>query len=1218
MTEKNKTNYSPLLFYFIYLLIVGLFILFVLWMIFMAKKYYTTNTKYQPFANLAEFKLSSNIQINPANFLIRKMLDISTYNDNSSLSNIEGEYKRYPLDREIQATSIVAVDANNRQPDLAAWHVEVGSPGVNWLWPDGTSSYWICPVNVNVHPVVVIKGTFPRARYMSLYSYDGIDINDASNIGRGLTKFSVSNVNTCNSSVPGNCAGLADYQIEPDEGSKNPFRDSTFDPNFDTCDYTVFFISPNYDGILPASKNILPLSSTNSTSALITLRVYAPFNPIGCNSRDFVNNKTFDTTGCSSDGIRTFIPGGSKYPETLNHSPCSLSDKTCIEEGTGFEFERTLPKDCHKFVGNNKYCVCLGDNPTSKCGQYLDAAIKYYTNHKGNLKSFCQGGPELEEGVSYCIDDIQLKNGKMGVDVTKTEKCDPNDNLCAYVKQGRLQQCVAKKLYKSDNPACTPFKNPINLPEIKDSDNECQLDFANMICECSGIDKEKCKTLSKNNPDLFINGYLQNQPPPYGYQPEYNFENCPPSDCSGCNTFTCEYNSCIPRVGGEYDNSSCDENCPPCTIHPPQPIQPKLFKCAEDGTTSCVECEEDENCTFKSIQNCEDSCVIENYNDSGNSICNSNIKNFTCGASSKQKYIDLAGFSVNTHINSTTVASGWVGLPDVFVKYQWNDYFINLNNYQNVKSILSVFKGDIVDIGNYLKYSNLNDPLDPFQVKKQNPQIDIQTYSEEETPLIENYSETRKENRDCDNEKKCKTYVDENTYFPIGTRYPNPSIKKQNVTKLVLGPGCNYYQDLCNCEAKQTLRGRKFMVQPQCGLEKTLKIDGSPCFSRWGLDLPNMCLLKNKENCNPKDTLFKFSGTAIPFSISANTSDVVIFPNPDTGYVGALTQFSKEHVYVIWMDIPSTPATPGFENIIKNDYQARYCSIGHYYYGLSKTNLRPILSSRMDNELIKTPITYKDQKTGKRITSNRVCILLASSKQYDMLAKYKCLSKKLTWLDWGVTKTSKLVSGDKVKNQVQENFTIRKSEFEYLEDEAETNVDSENLSSSPEYGFIIYRQMLPNNELFQESIENYVISNPDCLNKTIDITDEKYVFTSKDVDVKSPVKISKSCNPGPSLCQNEKGDIEECSKKYNLDPCCVAKEPLSFMKQYYPRCEKIKICDIVNMGELFWEQYTNFPLPYKYNVPNTDATPKPSACPPVTSPPSYTPQPMNNVRSKRM
>ena len=1217
MLKKNQTN-SILLYTLIYLLISAALTVFIIWIIFVAKESNIPKEKYLPFANLPEFKLSSDLQINPSNFLIESLLHQEVYNDNSSTSNIEGEYKRYPLNQGIQTTSIVAVDATNRQPDLAAWHLQVGNPGLNWLWPDGTSAYWICPVNVVVHPVVVIKGTFPRARYMSLYSYDGIDINNISNVGRGLTKFKVNDVGTCNSSIPGNCAGLADYQIEPDEGSKNPFRDPTFNPNFDTCNYTVYFVSANYKGILPSSKNILPLSTTNTTSALVTLRVYAPFNPIGCNSRDYVNNKSFDTRGCGPDGIRTYIPGGGKDPSTLNFSPCSLSDITCVKEGTGYEFQRTLPENCYKYVGNNQYCVCLDDNPTSTCGKYLDKTVKYYTNNKGNLKSYCAGGPTLADGVSYCIDDIKIENGKMGKDVTTNEKCGDDDNLCQYVKQGKIQQCVSKKLFTSDNPACTPFKNPYNLPDIDKTPNSCKEDFAKMICECSSpLGEQGCEAAVKRNPEVFLKGYFNNQPPSYNYRPEYDFENCPP-DCSGCDTYTCEYDSCIPRVGGEYDKEDCDNECPKCTT--PPPVIPQ-FDCVKDdrGFSYCVNCDVGEKCPYDSPKECEKNCdVFEGYTNK-NSICNSDVKNAFCNDPSTQPFNDLAGFSVNNDISTTTVASGWVGLPNVFVKYQWNDYFINLNNYENVKSILSTFVKDISDIGNYIKYANLNNPMDPYQVKLDNPGINIKEYSESLDPnqLKENYDDDyyNLDEKKCESEQMCQSYVDEKTYFPIGALYP----AGRNKTKLVKGVGCNYYQDICNCEQEQSLTSFLFSVFPPCGLQKTLQLDGSPCFSRWKLKLPNMCLLKNKKDCDTKNKNFKFSGTAVPFAISANTSDVVIFPNPDTGYVAAMTKYDNDAVYVIWMDIPSTPITPSYQNIVKNDYQCRYVSVGHYFYGLSKTNIRPLLSARMDNEILKTPIKYIDQKTGEKVSGNRVCILLASSKQYDVLRKYQCLSKKVTWLDWGVTGSSKLLGKattilNNLDRNIQENYVFSESDYQSVTDEGlqETaSVVTENDGSgAPNYGFIIYRQMLPNNKLFTKSIENYVISNPDCLNKTIPITDEKNVFTSKDVGVKAPVNISKSCNPGPAECTTQGGVKENCGEKYKLDPCCVAKEPLDFMEQYYPRCEKVKICDIMNIGESFWDQYLRFPLPYKYDAKNPEATPKPSACPPMTSPPPYSPQPM--------
>ena len=123
--------------------------------------------------------------------------------------------------------------------------------------------------------------------------------------------------------------------------------------------------------------------------------------------------------------------------------------------------------------------------------------------------------------------------------------------------------------------------------------------------------------------------------------------------------------------------------------------------------------------------------------------------------------------------------------------------------------------------------------------------------------------------------------------------------------------------------------------------------------------------------------------------------------------------------------------------------------------------------------------------------------------------------------------------------------------------------------------------MLPSKD-FPKSISNYVNTVPSCLNKQIELKDEKYLFVPSDEGIKSPVYISKSCNPGPSTCYTNDGKEQPCGEKYDLDPCCVATEPLDFMAQYYPRCERVKICDIENMGKDFWDRYLDHPLPYAY------------------------------------
>ena len=132
-----------------------------------------------------------------------------------------------------------------------------------------------------------------------------------------------------------------------------------------------------------------------------------------------------------------------------------------------------------------------------------------------------------------------------------------------------------------------------------------------------------------------------------------------------------------------------------------------------------------------------------------------------------------------------------------------------------------------------------------------------------------------------------------------------------------------------------------------------------------------------------------------------------------------ISVFENDKVYVIWMDVPSTPYTPGFDNIRKNDYQLRYWSIGHYMWEMKLNNPRPVLSTLMDQDTIKI----------KQKKSERVCILLCSAKQYEILHEQGKLNndtdKKVTWLNWGQTKQKNMVGS----------FTDYKDEWEKMNED---------------------------------------------------------------------------------------------------------------------------------------------------------------------------------------
>lgn len=1200
----------------IFLVIVVIIVFLVLFLV--TKK--EQSDKYLPFAALPEIQLSES-SFNTVNKLVHKITHTPTTEEDIPM--LSGNYKRYPLNRKMQKTSIVAVNAGLDNNLLSAWHLQVGINGMNLLWPDRTSSYWVSLINVKESPVVVLKGQFPYARYFSIYSYVGIDKDSINEAGTGVTKFDSKNepITNCNPTQH-NCAGLHDVDIAPDEGSKNPFTDKTFDPNVDSSYYTIYFVSPFYKGQLPKSNNIfLPMSTATSEQCMICLRIYAPFNPKFCGSTFYSSLRGFTTEGCKTEEpVKTFLPGGAVSPKVNNMSPCSPTDTACVQAGINFQVGKDFNKDCYKYAGNNKYCVCEGDNPISECGQYLDAAIKKYSNNKGSLRDYCKNAPPMEPGVSYCIDDIVLKDGSLGKNVTLDTKCPKDDNACNYVSKGRLQQCVSKKLFQSKNPACAPFKNPQTLTTIGDEPNDCQIDFVKYILKCmkSPID---VKTLNPQQIQNIINAYVSNQPPPYNYKPDYDFETCPEDCDSKCGTYTCQNGYCIPKIGGEYKSADCNGQCETgCETEAPQ-----AFKCSKtklDNASFCVPCKQDDTDCQYSDETCDGKCKqIQNYScldtPSGkqcivsttgkyknlrqcmkkcgatkegfeNPICNSVIGPQNCNPDD-QMYTNIVNFYANAPDSALLFDSGWVGLPDIFLKYSFNDYFIRMNNYKNSSNYKATLMSDVKGLKKSLDYQNYNNPEDPILVKSENPNINIKDYANS-LDIKENFESSRRNKK----ENMCPTYVDPQTYFTIGTQYAAPKITNMNITKTVPPPGCSYYKDICDCESHRKNSGKMSLpskIPPQCGLKSVLKIDGSSCFNKWSLTLPTICSMKAKENCK-SNKKYKFAGKANPFFISPNVSDVIKFPNPDTDYMGAFTEYNDKYVYVIWMDIPSTPITPGFKNIIKNDYQTRYWSIGHYGYGFSLTSPRPVLSSLMDFEVKTKPVHYKDQKTHKKVSGNRVCVVVASTEQYNYLKTYKLWNEdNLSWLNWGASSSKLLSTWQKLKKKRnaahQDMETYLQTDFESSDEEVDMlsqisqkhELPELSMASQKKYGILLYRQMLPS---FSKSISNYVDTVPSCLNKQIPLEDEKYLFTPNEKGIKAPVYISKSCNPGPSMCRTDDGKEQQCSEKYNLDPCCVATEPLDFMQEYYPRCERVKICDIEQLGSEYWERYLEHPLPYDY------------------------------------
>ena len=1187
----------------LYLIFIALIIVVIVIIVVNVKNNRAPQDKYQPFAFLPEINLSQS-----PNFVnekvVQQSLGLPPFVINQEM--LHGQYQRYPLNRKMQTTSVVAVSATENNPRMLAWLTQTSADTWNFVWPDPASYYWTTMVDVHASPIVVIKGKYPRCRYFGYFPYTGFEVGDngASFVGQGVNQKWTA---TCNPTIPGDCAGLLDQNIQPDPGSKNPFTDPTYQEGDDNF-YTIYFVSPYYTGKLPTSKNILPLTVFGLNQSIILYRIYAPFNPMSCQNSIYSSELPFNTKGCPQSEFPLFIDnasGGSVHPESDKSSPCQTQDKVCIQQCVDYESGQSLDPDCFQYVNSNKYCVCEPENFYGKCGQYLEKTIRKCSNGKGGLANFCASRPELQPDLNYCISKIQL-NPDIPLTRTGIPDC-PNsinsppgeypanrDYQCEYVRNGLLAECTTAKLFASTNPDCEQFKNPANIGNIIQEDYKkpgtCAYDFANMLGECyygcsRGDTSPECTIKGFPATDLAWAGYvlgekqIEKENPPYVYQPDYDFVEYPKQCEPSCNRYTCTNGFCVPDVQGEFNNSYCDYQCEKVTPAPTEGSRPHYRpsyrpKPTAHPTPRTLR----ENFEVPSLD--ATSCV--------------NKFNATSCNLAKDAFQNVANYFVNSQNERLYASSGWVGLPDVFVKYSYNNYFIRLNNSDQVApNTYRTLFNEISALKNSAQVANDSNPADPFEVVAQNENINMQDYVENVVskesykpftiPPIPPYPTrypyptgypTRQPTEDM-----CPQYLDRETYLQIGTQYPKTNLPSfQTSTVRVNPPGCNYYADYCACENN----GKK--NAPPCNVLQKGFTDckGNPCFTRWGL--------QNKATV--------FSGEAQCFGISGNTGDTIVFPNPDAQYLACATVYDPDSIYVIWMDVPTSPLTPGYGNLLKKDYQMRYFSLGHYYWAMNLLHQRPALSGLADQEMKTVDIAYNDDKYGTRLQSKRVCVVLATFDQIEYLRTYKLVDDRLNWLNWGTLQGLNMQTPPEspppyptnTPTSSKENFSyediqqsMRGSQFATASSVMDSvgldmNVDVKGIAKNvlpkkiPMEGMIILRQLLPDAS-FTQSIANYVQGNPECLSKTIALDqypDQAAVFP--------PTEVSKSCNPGN----------QDYCDQYGLDPCCLSTDPLYHMRQYYPRCEKVKICDVENMGTLFWDKYVNQPLPYLYDAPKPD------------------------------
>ena len=617
-----------------------------------------------------------------------------------------GRYQHYPRNRPLTKNSIVAVEAPLNNKQLVSWSIEVSTHNWNVLFPSVSTVYWGTVVSAISSPVIVLKGEFPRCRYFSITSYGGVDISSSggSLLGLGVKK---DMSDKCNSTIAGDCSQIADYQIVPDDGSKNPFVDDTYqdgDPKF----YTVYIVSPYYKGPKIDSPNVIPLTVYGLQSAVILYRIYGPFNPVSCNQPVYNSSVGFSTKGCftapstacilpvpDSGGI-TILPsdGGSVLPSKDKSSSCKLGDKTCIQECVNYHLAKNEEPDCIQYTGNNRYCVC--ENLEGPCARYLNDTIKKCSNSTASIYNFCAERPKQE--FSYCLDNVAVPNHPDGVDLHTP--CLPQNKACHYVKKGLLQKCTAEKMFGENLPACRPFLNPSDLPKICEQDakdpSTCAYHFNRYLNECEG---------TRDLPIINLYCKSQAETMKYKYNPEYDFTESAPSCCATPSPqprYTCAGGYCIPQTDGEHTDPTCLGKCEPGPCTPSPFPSPSPFPIPTPSL--CVK--EKAKATKKIRRRHKSREGYQEAGTSGNS-CPTHFLASQCNPSN-QPFLDTNLFAATTTQDGSAYAfSGWTPLPEVFVKYSYNNYFIRLNppefpieSKTNVRSLMKAWLGVQKEIQN--------------------------------------------------------------------------------------------------------------------------------------------------------------------------------------------------------------------------------------------------------------------------------------------------------------------------------------------------------------------------------------------------------------------------------------------------------------------------------------------------------------------------------------
>lgn len=204
-------------------------------------------------------------------------------------------------------TPATAADAAAAPPvtPACAWSIEVSANALNVAYPDTAAAYWVLPFTVQSGLDIKLAGRYPASRYISLQVYKP---------GGGL--FSTNGVGS----------GLADYRIQPERGSVNPWQHPA--PSGGR-----FTVTMRWDP-KPGERNTLPVAPAGTTSGTgyLIYRVYLPAR--GNFSRVPLPAVTFERGGVAKRVPR--CPATNGASASVNATVPGAADQSAAADSTQF------------------------------------------------------------------------------------------------------------------------------------------------------------------------------------------------------------------------------------------------------------------------------------------------------------------------------------------------------------------------------------------------------------------------------------------------------------------------------------------------------------------------------------------------------------------------------------------------------------------------------------------------------------------------------------------------------------------------------------------------------------------------------------------------------------------------------------------------------------------------------------------------------------------